>query len=92
MLSLFFLIDRLFQIASALILIRVLVSWVPALGLHHPAIRSLDRIVTQVTGPIIDPIRRVMPPVGGMDLSPIIALMLLQLANQLFRSVLLTLL
>ena len=89
--GLFLLIDRLFQILSALILVRVLLSWVSVFGLHHPAIRSLERAVTQLTAPIIDPIRRVMPPVGGFDLSPIIALMLLQVANQLFRSALLTL-
>lgn len=86
------LIDRAVQILSLLILIRVLLSWAGLLGLTHPAVRSIDRAVTQLTAPIIDPIRRVIPPAGGFDLSPVVALLLLQVVGQLLRTVLLDLL
>ncbi len=89
---LFFLLDRALQVISALILIRVLLSWASVFGLNHPLVRSLDRAVHQLTAPIIDPIRRVMPPTGGFDLSPLVALLLLQVASQLLREVLLNLL
>ncbi len=87
MLALIELLDLLFKGLSLLILVRVLVSWAPALGIHHSAVRSIDHTVTQLTAPIIDPIRRVMPPVGGLDLSPLVALLLLGLAHQLLKSV-----
>jgi YggT family protein len=86
---LFLLLDRVFQIFSALILIRVLLSWARVFGLNQPIVRTLDRTVHQLTAPIIDPIRRVMPPAGGLDLSPLIALLLLQVVNQLLHTVLL---
>jgi len=89
---LFLLLDRGFQVISALILIRVLLSWAGVLGLHQPIVRTLERTVQQLTAPIIDPIRRLMPPAGGLDLSPLIALMLLQVANQLLHTVLLSML
>lgn len=85
---LFLLLDRVFQIFSALILIRVLLSWASVFGLNQPIVRTLDRTVQQLTAPIIDPIRRVMPPAGGFDISPLIALLLLQVVNQLLHSVL----
>jgi YggT family protein len=89
---LLFLVDRAVQICSLLILIRVILSWAGVLGLHHPTVRGLDRAVTQLTAPLIDPIRRLMPPAGGFDLSPMVALLLLQVVNQLLRTVLLNLL
>ena len=89
---LFLLLDRAFQVVSALILIRVLLSWAGVFGLNQPIVRTVDRAVHQLTAPIIDPIRRVMPPAGGLDLSPLIALLLLQLANQLLHAVLFSIL
>jgi YggT family protein len=49
----------------------------------HPVVR----IVHQLTSPILDPIRRVLPPVGGLDLSPIVAVLLLSLIRQLLNEV-----
>ena len=40
---LFLLLDRVFQILSALILIRVLLSWAGVFGLNQPIVRTLDR-------------------------------------------------
>ena len=76
---LFLLLDRAFQVISALILIRVLLSWAGVFGLNQPIVRTLDRVVHQLTAPIIDPIRRVMPPAGGLDLSPLIVLIVIRI-------------
>ena len=89
---LFLLLDRAFWVMSWLIVIRVLLSWVAVFGLNQPIVRTLDRTVHQLTAPIVDPIRRVMPLAGGLDLSPLIALLLLQVANQLLHTVLLSML
>jgi len=57
------------------IIIRALMSWfVPQES------TSLSRILVEVTEPVLGPIRRVLPSFGGFDLSPIIAIVVLQVA------------
>jgi YggT family protein len=61
---------RLFTFA---IIVRVVLSWIAPAG-YNPALA----IITTLTEPILRPFRRVIPPLGGLDLSPlfvIIALM-----------------
>lgn len=71
-----------------LILIEAIVSNVIAFGgrlsPYHPWVRALRRVVS----PILDPIRRLLPPykMGGWDLSPIIAIVALSwLRSLLYR-------
>lgn len=85
MLDFIALVNLAFQILNILILARIIMSWVPGLGPYHPAVRA----VHQITSPILDPIRRLMPPVGGLDLSPMIAILLLYLARNLLVQALL---
>jgi YggT family protein len=81
------LVNLVFQVLYILVLIRVILSWVPGLGFGHPVVRAVHTL----TAPILDPIRRLMPPVGGLDLSPIIAFLLLRLVQTLLTQVLLAL-
>ena len=73
----------LFRFYSLLILIRVLLSWVgmtsPQRWLGHPAVHLLK----QVTDPVIRPLQRVIPPIGGLDFSPVVALILLEIGRRL---------
>ncbi len=62
------------------ILVRVILSWV-APDPDNPVVR----IVTQVTEPIMAPARKLLPPMGGLDLSPILVLLLLQFLRILFQ-------
>jgi len=91
MLELAALLNGVIKILSTLIIVRVLLTWVPSLGMSHPAGRAAHRALAQLTSPILDPIRRLMPPVGGLDLSPIVAILLLQLAGNLLVDMLMTL-
>ncbi len=79
MVELIYLVDLLYRVAAMLILARVIVSWIPGMGMGHPAVQVLH----QITSPILDPIRRLLPPVGGLDLSPIVAILLLSLVRTL---------
>jgi YggT family protein len=79
------LVNLIFQVLNLLILIRIIVSWVPGMSVDHPAVR----VIHQLTSPILDPIRRLMPPVGGLDLSPVVAILLLSLVRALLVNVLL---
>jgi len=55
-----------------LLLVRVLLSWWTPRGAS-----GLVAFVYQVTEPILAPIRRIVPPMAGLDWSPLIALLLL---------------
>jgi YggT family protein len=60
-----------------LILGRVLVSWTNPTGGG-----SLTAFLYQVTEPVLGPIRRVLPPMGGFDWSPMIAIILLSILTR----------
>ena len=65
------------------ILVRALMSWVmPNDG------TGFSRVLMDITEPVLAPIRRVLPPVGGIDFSPLLAMILIQLVGRLLASVL----
>lgn len=66
------------QILTWAIIARALMSWVP-IDQNSPLVQVLHR----VTEPIIDPIRRVMPQGGMIDLSPLMAILVLIVMGQL---------
>ncbi len=60
------------------LIISVILSWV-AQGTHNPA----ALLVNQICEPLLMPIRRVLPNLGGLDLSPIVAFLILNLIDML---------
>ncbi len=71
------------QLYSYVLLARALVSWIPNLDPYHPAVQFLYSI----TEPVLDPIRKLVPPLGGMvDISMIIAFFGIIVLEQLLRS------
>jgi YggT family protein len=61
-----------------LVLARVIVSWVAPTG-GGP----LVAFIYQATEPILSPIRRIVPPSGGLDWAPLIAMLVLGLLMRL---------
>ncbi len=62
------------------ILAAVIASWLIGFGIintWHPFTRSVLRVLHALTEPLFAPIRRIIPPLGGLDLSPLIVLLLL---------------
>lgn len=64
------LIDLFFNIFIFAIFIQALLSWVAA-GSYNPAYALLDAI----TAPILGPIRKLIPPISGFDLSPMVGIL-----------------
>jgi YggT family protein len=60
------------------LIISVILSWV-AQGSHNPA----AELINQICEPLLAPIRRILPSLGGLDLSPIVAFLILNLINML---------
>ena len=66
-------VEAIFNIIMLAILARVLLTWFPATRYS-----SLYRIIYELTEPILSPLRRVIPPIGMVDLSPLVAIILLE--------------
>lgn len=60
-------------VLTGAIIIRVILSWVSQGG-HHP----MASVFNSLSQPILRPFQRLIPPLGGLDLSPVFALILLQ--------------
>ncbi|MFZ6019367.1 MAG: YggT family protein [Chloroflexota bacterium] len=80
------LLISLIQAIGSLLLIVVIVSVVLSyfLSPYHPLRSNLDRIVE----PLLNPIRRVVPPLGMIDFSPLILIILIQVVETLLISLL----
>ena len=68
------------------ILIRAVLSWVQP-DPRNPIVQFLER----VTGPILYPLQRIIPPLGGIDLSPLVAMLLIELLKGLLVNAILNL-
>ena len=67
------------QIYVALMIIRVLLSWFPNINWYDPPFS----ILSQLTDPYLNLFRSIIPPLGGIDFSPMIAFFVLQFGSQI---------
>ncbi|HWE60747.1 MAG TPA: YggT family protein [Chloroflexota bacterium] len=70
------------MVLSGAIIIRVLLSWFSMGNTYGPVFRLLD----DVTEPILRPLRRVIPTIGMFDLSPIVAILLINFISSLIQA------
>ncbi len=80
--ALLILITTLANIFTLLIIVDTLLSWV--LPPFHPIREALGKVLQ----PLYAPIRRVIPPMGTMDISPLVLLLLVQVIAQIAGSIL----
>ncbi len=73
--------NLLIPILEIAIFVRVIMSWFDQGGTS-----TVSRIVREITEPILAPIRKIMPNLGMIDLSPLIALLLLQMIQTMVMS------
>jgi YggT family protein len=57
-------------------IVRIVLSWFPS---GSGVLATVTRFLSTITDPVIMPIRRIMPATGALDLSPLVALLLLQI-------------
>ena len=60
------------QILYFILLARILLSWFPGFA-RNP----IGEMIYQITEPILAPARQIIPPMGGLDISPIIVFLIL---------------
>lgn len=81
------LVDIIFYLLYAAIIIDVVLSWLP--GARDT---SAGYAIHRFTGVILGPIRRVVPPAGPLDLSPFVAILLLFVLRRILTELLFALL
>lgn len=62
------------------IIAAVIASWLVGFGIinsYNPIARSILRALHAMTEPVFGPVRRILPAMGGLDLSPLVVLLLL---------------
>ncbi|MBI3676450.1 MAG: YggT family protein [Proteobacteria bacterium] len=67
----------------------VVVSWLIAFGVlntYNANARTLVRVLDALTRPVFRPIQRILPPLGGLDLTPLIVIIALQVIRSLVNS------
>ena len=72
---------RTIEIYTLILLVRVLLSWFPNLDWGNPVLST----VSAVTDPYLNAFRGLIPPLGGLDLSAILAFLALQLIQSLLE-------
>ncbi|CCO08764.1 YggT family protein [Desulforamulus hydrothermalis] len=66
-----------FWVYEMMLLIRILLSWIP----HNPY-NPITRFLYETTDPYLNIFRRFIPPIGMIDISPIIAFLVLRMIQQ----------
>jgi YggT family protein len=84
--TLLWLFNTLVELYIIVVIAAVVVSWLVAFGVlntYNPFARSVVRMLDALTEPVFRRIRRIIPPLGGLDLSPLIVIIALQALKML---------
>lgn len=82
--------DMLLSILMWIIIIQVVLSWLLAFNVLNPSsggVRTVALAIDRVTAPLYRPIRRMLPDFGGIDFSPLVILLLIQVIKKLLAGV-----
>ena len=74
------LLIEILDIYNWVVVAAVIVSWLTAFNVinsHNNFVRTVLRILLALTEPVFRPIRRILPPISGLDLSPIIVFVII---------------
>jgi len=78
---LYFIIDGLIGLLILAIIVSAVMSWLVAfnvINLRNQFVYGVARFLDAVTRPVLRPVQRIIPPLGGVDISPIIVILILQ--------------
>jgi YggT family protein len=90
LLALVDIVNLLLTILTWIIIIQVILSWLFAfnvLNTSSAGVRTIALALERITAPLYRPIRRIMPDFGGIDFSPLVILILIQVIKRLLAGV-----
>ena len=85
-LSLFAILDLLLQVAMWIIVIQAILSWLVAFNVINTQsnfVRTVLTTLDRLTDPLYRPIRKILPDFGGIDFSPIVLILAIQIIRRL---------
>jgi YggT family protein len=82
--SVAYIITGLLQLINGLLLLWCLLSWFPNIRWYEQPFKTLDNLVR----PIVAPFRRIIPPISNIDLSPMVAMIVLTLVTNIVQQLL----
>lgn len=68
-------IGGILQLFNLLLIVWCLLSWFPNINWYEQPWRTLDNIIK----PVIEPFRKIIPPIGNIDISPMVAIICFQM-------------
>lgn len=77
-------IQNFFGLLQLIIIARILLTWFPNINWQYQPFKFLR----EFTDPILEPFRKLVPPIGGIDISPIILFVVLGIAEKVVLSIL----
>ena len=86
LIALFNILDLLLRVLGWLIILQVILSWLVAFNVINTSSDGVRRFVVGIDrflDPLYRPIRKIMPDFGGLDLSPIVLLLAIQIVRML---------
>ena len=81
--------DLLLGVLRRIIIIQAIMSWLVAFNVintYNDFVRQLLAALDKITAPIYRPIRRIMPDFGALDLSPLVALLLIIILQMVLKT------
>ncbi|MEK6766012.1 MAG: YggT family protein [Planctomycetota bacterium] len=72
-------VGQLIGLYEIVLIVRIVLTWVPH-NPYNPAVTFLHKI----TEPVLEPVRRVIPSIGGIDVSPIVVFIVLHFIKRVF--------
>jgi YggT family protein len=78
-------VSGLLELLIIAIIASAIMSWLVAfnvINLRNPLVYSVARFLDAVTRPVLRPVQRIIPPLGGVDISPIVVILVLQSAQR----------
>jgi YggT family protein len=79
--SIISLLASLVSLYSFIIFVRVMLTWIPGLDPYNPIVQFLH----QITDPVMEPARRIIPPIGMIDISPIVVMVVMSILAQILQ-------
>lgn len=78
MLMIFQLLDLVLGVAFFIMIVHIIMSWLinfQVLNLHQPLVGQIWQMLQRILEPIYGPVRRILPPMQGLDLAPLVVLL-----------------
>ncbi|WP_341912704.1 YggT family protein [Ferrovibrio terrae] len=89
MYALFWLIDTILELYTWVLIASAILSWLIAFNVINTRNRfvyAVGDFLYRITEPVLRPIRRILPNLGGIDISPIVLILLILFLRQLIRN------